>query len=114
MPADFPERSPKIDATALVNRWVHSHEEDSGKWTVYRSADFAFPPARGRAAFELKADHTCVDAPIAPQDGNRHEPGHWELRGDELHLHIGAGKMPPHVFRVISVAPGRLVVTEGG
>ena len=40
---------------ALAKTWIHSHEEDKGGLQVFRPADYAFPPARGRDALHLEA-----------------------------------------------------------
>jgi hypothetical protein len=37
----------------LSGRWMHSREEDEGDVQVYRPADWAFPPARGRRGIEF-------------------------------------------------------------
>ncbi len=70
----------------LVRRWWHSFEEDNGDERVYRPAEFAFPPARGRAGFELRSDGTLVDAPIGRGDAPRADAGQWALAGDRLEL----------------------------
>ncbi len=41
-----------VDRSRLCQRWIHSHEEDTDTEMVYRPADFAFPPSRGRTGFE--------------------------------------------------------------
>jgi hypothetical protein len=63
----------------LIGRWVHSHEEDSPGRTVFRPGGFAFPPSRGRRAFELKADGSLVEAPIGPADAPVTVAGRWRL-----------------------------------
>lgn len=99
-----------IEAASLVGRWVHSREEDTAGQSVYRSADYAFPPARGRDAFELQADGTSIDAPIAPGDGNLSARGRWELQGDLLHLYSAGAKTPSRTVRILSAGAGRVVI----
>lgn len=101
---------PAPEAATLAHRWLHSHEEDTPGQTVYRTAGYAFPPARGRDAFELRADGTALDAPIAPQDGNLSAPARWELHGDLLHLYSDGGKKPLRTLRILSSKADRLVL----
>ncbi|MGH2682681.1 MAG: hypothetical protein ACRDIX_05555 [Actinomycetota bacterium] len=68
--------------TELLQRWVHSHEEDTDTEMVFRPADFDFPPSRGRASFELRADGTVLERGIGPTDRPEEASGSWELEGD--------------------------------
>lgn len=65
--------------SCLFQYWVHSFEEDTEGVTVYRPADYAFPPARGRRGMELAADGTFVDHPVGRGDAPDTVPGHWRL-----------------------------------
>jgi hypothetical protein len=66
----------------VFKSWVHSFEEDKAPVQAYRPEGFKFPPARGRAGFEIKKDGTFIDHPIAPADGNETVPGQWEMVGE--------------------------------
>ena len=46
----------EIDVHDLHKQWVHSHEEDVGGNTVYRTSDYSFPRSRGRVAMALEPD----------------------------------------------------------
>lgn len=61
--------------------WMHSREEDKGGVKVYRPRDFKFPPARGRAGFEMKKDGEFVELAIAAADGTEKIKGKWKLVG---------------------------------
>jgi hypothetical protein len=74
----------------LTGRWVHSHEEDTADAMVYRPADYAFPPSRGREAIELRPDGSYagtvpgpVDKPVAGDSGE------WALSADGRRLRLG-------------------------
>lgn len=94
----------------LQKRWLHSHEEDSGADQVYRPADFAFPPARGRTGFELSADKSCKLVGIAASDGSSVAEGRWELEeNDELQLRLDC-QSETRRLTVVSLDDDRLVV----
>jgi hypothetical protein len=90
----------------LAGRWVHSHEEDTPDQMVFRSADYAFPPSRGREAIELRPDGSYagtvpgpVDKPVAG------DTGEWTLEDDGRRLRLG-----DRVLDVTSVEDGVLKV----
>lgn len=51
-----------------AGKWIHSKEEDSEKFEVYRADGFNFPPARGRKYMVIKSDNTVEYNSIAPND----------------------------------------------
>ncbi len=65
----------------IFQGWVHSFEEDTSGVTVYRSAGYAFSPARGRAGIEFKKDGTFVDWGIGAADASSAINGHWHIIG---------------------------------
>jgi hypothetical protein len=94
----------------LQNRWLHSHEEDTGEQTVFRPASFAFPPSRGRTGFELKADQSSIEIGVAPTDGPQVSRGHWKLTGDQLQLFKAKTAAPTQTLQIISAEEDRLIV----
>ncbi len=100
---------PKVDL--LSQKWIHSHEEDTPQASVFRPADYRFPPSRGRAGFELKPDGSLVEIGIGPTDRPTESGGSWELKGgDQLILRAGASKQ--RSLKIVSLAPDRLVIKE--
>lgn len=97
------------DEDAVAGRWVHSHEEDTEKEMVFRPADRALPPSRGRTAFELRRDGTYVESAPGPVDVPVRASGRWSLEGDRLILQ-GEGDSPGHAWRIVAAEPDRLVV----
>jgi hypothetical protein len=66
---------------ALVGRWVHSWEEDSGDVRTYRRAGFAFPLSRRpRHIIELMADGSFESRSGGPADARVVRDGRWEAR----------------------------------
>jgi hypothetical protein len=86
----------------VFQRWLHSHEEDSGGVQVYRPAGYRFPPARGRRGFELRPDGSYIAYGPGPADKPTSTPGRWEPAGDDR-VRIGGQEL-----EIVSVEPDRL------
>ena len=100
---------PKSRGEILSQRWLHSHEEDANDETVFRPADYRFPPSRGRAGFELKPGGGLVELGIGATDRPTESTGSWSLQGgDQLILQSRASGR--RTMRIVSLAPDRLVV----
>jgi hypothetical protein len=108
----------KADKTALNDlntvagkQWKHSHEEDAAGSKVYRPTVYAFPPSRGRAAFELMADGQFIDYPIAPTDGNQTAKGQWKAVDNQT-ISVEIQSPKPRTFKMVfkEVANDRLVI----
>jgi hypothetical protein len=68
----------------LLGRWFHSHEESQGDRLVFRPADFAFPPSRGRTGLVFgQGGDLQVEGP-GPDDRRRATSGRWSLQGNLL------------------------------
>jgi hypothetical protein len=99
----------RIDPAALRRRWVHSHEEDTEGERVFRPASYAFPPSRGRSAFELRVDGSFAEStPGATDRPEETEGGTWKLEGDRLELRAPDGST--RTLKVETAEPDRLVV----
>ena len=101
---------PTIDSQALCQRWLHSHEEDSGNEKVYRPATYNFPPARGRTGFELRRDGTLVRIGIGATDRPIESSGTWELNGDKLVFHTPPISPQAETYKLLSLTPEKLVL----
>lgn len=95
----------------LIGRWLHSYEEDVGDQTVYRPANYAFPPARGRTGFELKENGVCEEILIGPTDTAVHKKGQWRYTRSAL-LVLTPRTGTERRFRVVSLRRDRLVLLE--
>jgi hypothetical protein len=96
------------DAGALTGSWLHSHEEDAEDRLVFRSADYDFPPARGRDGFELLPDGDLQRSGPGPDDRTQTFRGRWKLDEGELHLNTAGGRSER--YAVESAEKGRLVL----
>ncbi len=105
MPADV--------RSLLLKRWMHSHEEDTASESVYRPAEYDFPPARGRRGFELRGDGSCVYIGISPRDGHAEEPCTWTLEGEaEPRLTLSLRSSTQNTLRIVSAAEDKRVVRK--
>jgi len=94
----------------LCGRWLHSHEEDTADSLVYRSADFAFPPSRGRYGFELIAGGALYELGPGPADAPTAATGTWTMPSPgELHLH---GPQGHRCLFIVSATPDKLIVRD--
>ena len=96
----------------LLQRWLHSHEEDSASAMVFRPASFPFPPSRGRAGFELKPNQEYVDIGIAAADGPRETAGTWSSDGRSLRLSAPSSAQPSRTLEIVESSADRLVVRK--
>jgi hypothetical protein len=96
----------------LQKRWLHSHEEDSDTEMVFRPASFKFPPARGRAGFDLKPNNSFVDIGIAPADGPQESKGTWKLHDNQLELFTSSPSRPSRTLEIVSADKNRLIVRK--
>jgi len=95
----------RAERDQLAGRWVHSHEEDTGDEMVFRSADYAFPPSRGRESIDLRADGSYAGTVPGPVDKPvPGDEGEWTLE-DGGRLRLG-----DRVLDVTSVGDGVLRV----
>ncbi|MGI8622554.1 MAG: hypothetical protein ACR2NB_03485 [Solirubrobacteraceae bacterium] len=99
-----------LDREALHGRWVHSHEEDTDAERIYRPAGFAFPPARGSTALDLRPDGTYVETGPGPVDAPVESAARpWSLDGDALVL--GAdGEEAERTWQIAGATRDRLTV----
>jgi len=94
----------------VCGRWVHAHEEDTEDEMVFRPAGTDLPPARGRMAFELRADGTFAEAGLGATDAPEEATGTWTLDGDTITLGEGASQGVPREMEVVTADDDRLVV----
>ncbi|MGW1088405.1 hypothetical protein ACWD4L_19285 [Streptomyces sp. NPDC002596] len=87
---------------SLFRHWVHSFEEDTEGMTVYRPADYPFPPARGRRGLEFGQDGTCIDHPVGRGDAPDTVPGHWQLvEGRRLAISFPGNGRPDRELEIL-------------
>ncbi|MBI1917407.1 MAG: hypothetical protein HYS12_22125 [Planctomycetes bacterium] len=103
-----------IDPSSILGSWLHSHEEDTDTTTVYRRADYEFPPSRGRKGFELRADGALSEKGIGPTDRSVHTAGRWHLSEDGcLEFFAGTRGSPTRVLPIESADGDKIVVRKG-
>ena len=102
------------DPTRLLsNRWIHSHEEDTGSEMVFRSADFDFPRSRGRTGFELKPDQSMIEIQPGADDRPEKTQGKWELQpGNKLAFFKKGSAEPSRSLKIMSAENDKLVLAK--
>jgi hypothetical protein len=96
----------------LQRHWMHSHEEDTATTTVYRPAEFKFPPSRGRASFALGPGGVMSEGRIGPSDRQQKNAGRWKLESPELLILEPAGGAGRRTLKIVSVTADRLVIEK--
>lgn len=105
----MPER---LDQSALCRVWVRSREEDTATERVYRPEDYDFPPSRGRAGLEFKADGTFHRIAIGATDVSSVSPGTWEVVDSadrRIRVDVQGERRD---LEVRSLEPDKLVIAE--
>lgn len=89
--------------TCILGHWIHSHEEDAQGVMVYRSANFNFPPARGRIGVDFRKGGELVYYGIARADGSEQSSGSWVIEGtDRVRIKVDSERIQPFVWQVVS------------
>jgi hypothetical protein len=102
-----------IDKKELIQRWVHSREEDSDAGVVFRPETYDFPLSRRpRDAFELEPDGKLVMGTPSPADSLDQTDGTWELKGNELQFSTGFESAEEPKWQIVSVENDRLVLKK--
>ncbi len=96
----------------MSGSWVHAHEEDTDGDMIFRPAGTELPPARGRLAFELRADGTFAETGLGASDVPEEATGSWALEGDTITLSKGASQGVPRQMEVVTADKDRLVIRK--
>ncbi len=96
----------------MSGRWVHAHEEDTDDEMVFRPVGTPLPPARGRMAFDLRADGTFAETGLGAADLPEEGSGTWVVEGDTIRLTEGAAQGVPREMEVVSADQDRLVIQK--
>jgi len=99
-----------FNVSQVAQAWVHSHEEDTPTTTVYRLADFPFPPSRGRKGFQLDPGGTMIARKPGPTDQSVKSDGTWKLSDDLLELSPKGGSTQSLTLDLVE--PDRLIVQK--
>ena len=89
----------------LIGSWVHSWEEDTSQLIVFRPADYAFGPSRGRDGYEFQSGGILVYHGFGPADEPLTSTGEWGWHsGDEIHLVVNdpQGAYIDETLRIVS------------
>lgn len=76
--------SKKMPSADIYQHWKHAHEQDETGARIFRPATFAFPPSRGREAFEIQKDGTFIRYAIGANDVPVKMMGKWKMKKRNL------------------------------
>lgn len=107
------KRLANVHGEDIFQRWTHSYEEDKDGFRVYRPAGFAFPPARGREGFEIRADGVYIRHAIGRADAPEQMQGSWKMKGkDKLIVTVPESTPPIFEMTILSVTKDQLKIQE--
>ena len=99
--------------TCILGRWMHSHEEDAEGVTVYRPADYALPPSRGRRGFEFRDGGELLYGGIGRANGSELSSGHWTIEEpNRIRIEVNNERMAPFVLEVVDCSKEVLRVKQ--
>jgi hypothetical protein len=89
--------------TCMLKHWIHSHEEDTPDLRVYRPANYAFPPSRGRVGFEFHEGGTLDYYAIGRADGSEQLSGSWKIEGSNvIKINVNSQRIQPFDLQVVA------------
>ena len=100
-----------VDPALLVGQWAHAHEEDKGAERVFRPANSAFPPSRGRRVLDIQADGVLGGGRPGPSDKTALTPGRWSVSEDGS-ITLSQDGEKQERYRVRSQQVDRLVLVK--
>jgi hypothetical protein len=99
--------------TLYDKTWLHSDEEDSADFKVYRLNTYNFPPSRGRTGFALEKDGLFRLYTIAPTDGLEEHKGEWKMvKQNRLRVSFPEKELSGFDLELISISEDRLKVRQ--
>jgi hypothetical protein len=112
----FEERTQMSDQETtllLMQRWMHSYEEDTETEQVFRPSDYDFPPSRGRTGFECKSNGILWQFGPGPSDRPQAKEGAWELaEGDVLFLSTHSPSAEKRCMKIVALEKDKLVLKK--
>lgn len=104
-------------ARCLMGTWIHSHEEDTPEFAIYRPEGFAFPPSYGRTGFEFLPGGYLVLHSAGPADEPLVTPGRWEFVSDtavRVRVSAPGGPYLDETLKIRSCSDGVMEVETRG
>ena len=97
----------------LYKKWIHSYEEDSAGYQVYRPADYNFPPSRGRKGLEILPENGFILYDIAPADGHQKVKGSWASpEANHLQVELAGKSADNFTMQILEYSDDKLVVKK--
>lgn len=98
----------------LLQKWMHSHEEDTAGEMVFRPAAFAFPPSRNRMGYAFHADQSVAAVSPGAADVPDERKERWALTedGKQLQFFRPGEKQPYQTWGIRQMKDDKLVVQK--
>lgn len=95
----------------LYKKWIHSYEEDSAGYKVYRPASYNFPPSRGRRGLEILPENGFILYEIAPADGHQKVKGSWASpTANSLQVKLSGKRAEDFIMQILEYSEDKLVL----
>jgi hypothetical protein len=96
---------------AIFQKWIHSYEEDTPGFKVYRPSSFDFPPGWSRKGMEFQQDGDFILYDIAPNDMRVEVQGNWEpMSNNNLKISFPSGKKESYILEIEKLKPNILKI----
>jgi hypothetical protein len=80
---------------------MHSYEEDTPGFKIYRPSSFDFPPGWSRKGMEFRQDGNFILYDIAPNDMRMAVKGNWELMSNKnLKISFPSDKKESYIIEI--------------
>lgn len=94
---------------SLIKKWMHSYEEDTPGYEIYRPSSYDFPLGWSRKGMEFKKDGNFILYDIAPDDSRVEVEGFWELvTNKELKISFPSNKKESYTLIIEELRPNIL------
>lgn len=96
---------------AIFQKWMHSYEEDTPGFKIYRPSSYDFPLGWSRKGMEFKEDGNFILHDIDPDDSRVELEGSWELvNGKDVKISFPSGKKESYTLIIEELKPNILKI----
>lgn len=105
------QSSQTLPDPAIFQKWLHSYEEDTPGFVIYRPSTFEFPLGWNRKGMEFKQDGSFILHDIAPNDKRVVVLGNWALISNkDFKISFPTGNKESFVLTVEEIKPNILKI----
>ena len=105
------QSSQSLTDPSLIQKWMHSYEEDTPGYEIYRPSSYDFPLGWSRKGMEFKKDGNFILYDIAPDDSRVEIQGNWELvNSKDMKISFPSNKKEPYTLIIEELRPNILKI----